>query len=328
MAVVLLDHRARPGRHLPAALQRGLRRQRGLDRHADARRRRSSSPASRRRSPSGCSSSTSAPRASSTSARSARSAIAIWLGPGTTTIADDRARCASAAAAGGALWALIPGVLKAFARTNEIITTLMLNYVAGLLLTYLIFDSASPWRDVSTIEARSFPQVDRRLPTSQFWPTWSPRGVVVPFGFLLALGVAVGLWFALPADAVRLRDERDRRLAARRPLLGHAHAAEDPRGDGPLRRASPGSAAPARSATSRTSSTPARRASRARPSATPGIVVAALGRYNPLAVVPRRRADRRAPERRALPPGPRLPDRARRRACRGSSSSARSAASC
>ena len=47
------------------------------------------------------------------------------------------------AAAGGALWALIAGVLKAFARTNEIITSLMLNYVAGQLLTYLIFDSAS-----------------------------------------------------------------------------------------------------------------------------------------------------------------------------------------
>ena len=33
----------------------------------------------------------------------------------------------------GALWALIPGVLRAFARTNEIITSLMLNYVAVLL---------------------------------------------------------------------------------------------------------------------------------------------------------------------------------------------------
>ena len=76
-------------------------------------------------------------------------------------------------AAGGALWALIPGVLKAFARTNEIITTLMLNYVAGLLLTYLIFDSASPWRDVSTIQTRSFPQ-SIALQPSQFWPTLSP----------------------------------------------------------------------------------------------------------------------------------------------------------
>ena len=90
-------------------------------------------------------------------------------------------------AAGGALWALIPGVLKAFARTNEIITSLMLNYVAGLLLTYLIFDSASPWRDVSTIQTRSFPQ-SIALKPSQFWPTASPVELVVPFGFLLALG--------------------------------------------------------------------------------------------------------------------------------------------
>src|SRR5207244_2992858 len=45
----------------------------------------------------------------------------------------------------GAFWALIPGVLRAFGRTNEIITSLMLNYVAGYLVTYLIFDSASYW---------------------------------------------------------------------------------------------------------------------------------------------------------------------------------------
>ena len=51
--------------------------------------------------------------------------------------------------------ALIPGVLRAFANTNEIITSLMLNYVAGYLLTYLIFDSSSYWRDVSTLQARS-----------------------------------------------------------------------------------------------------------------------------------------------------------------------------
>jgi ABC-type uncharacterized transport system permease subunit len=40
---------------------------------------------------------------------------------------------AMCAAAGvfGASWALIPGVLRAFTRTNEIITSLMLNYVAA-----------------------------------------------------------------------------------------------------------------------------------------------------------------------------------------------------
>ena len=84
-------------------------------------------------------------------------------------------------------------MLKAFARTNEIITTLMLNYVAGLLLTYMIFDSASPWRDVSTIQTRSFPQ-SVALKPSQFWPTVTVFGVSVSFGFLLALGVAIALY--------------------------------------------------------------------------------------------------------------------------------------
>ena len=93
---------------------------------------------------------------------------AIWLGPHhgiVLTICS----CVPARPAGGALWALIAGVLKAFARTSEILTTLMLNYVAGQLLTYLIFDSASPWRDVSTVQARSFPQAIP-LADGQFWP--------------------------------------------------------------------------------------------------------------------------------------------------------------
>ena len=85
------------------------------------------------------------------------SGIAIWLGPHHATALTILAMCACGAAA-ASLWALIPAVLKAFGRTNEIITSLMLNYVAGLLLTYLIFDSASPWRDVSTVQTRSFPQ--------------------------------------------------------------------------------------------------------------------------------------------------------------------------
>jgi simple sugar transport system permease protein len=117
---------------------------------------------------------------------------AIWLGPHHALFFTIVAMCVCGAA-GAAIWALIAGVLKAFARTNEIITTLMLNYVAGLLLTYLIFDSASPWRDLSTIQTRSFPQSVALRP-SQFWPTVTIFGVVVPFGFLLGLGVAVGLW--------------------------------------------------------------------------------------------------------------------------------------
>jgi general nucleoside transport system permease protein len=117
---------------------------------------------------------------------------AIWLGPHHATVLAILAMCACAAAA-GSLWALIPGVLKAFGRTNEIITSLMLNYVAGQLLTYLIFDSASPWRDISTVQTRSFPQAIPLQP-SQFWPTLSPLGVVVPLGALIAVAVAAGMF--------------------------------------------------------------------------------------------------------------------------------------
>ncbi|MBN9670603.1 ABC transporter permease [Roseibium aggregatum] len=47
-------------------------------------------------------------------------------------------------ALGGALWALIPALLKTRFNTNEILTSLMLVYVASLLLDYLV---RGPWRD-------------------------------------------------------------------------------------------------------------------------------------------------------------------------------------
>ena len=42
----------------------------------------------------------------------------------------------------------IAAVLKAWAKTNEIITTLMLNYVAIQLFNHLVY---GPWRDPSSL---------------------------------------------------------------------------------------------------------------------------------------------------------------------------------
>jgi general nucleoside transport system permease protein len=92
----------------------------------------------------------------------------------------------------GAFWALIPGILRAFAHTNEIITSLMLNYVAGYVLTYLIFDSASYWRDTSTLQARSFP-TGKPIPAAGEWTSYG-SSVVVPLGFVIGLAVAVAIW--------------------------------------------------------------------------------------------------------------------------------------
>src|SRR5206468_4160047 len=45
---------------------------------------------------------------------------------------------------GGAAWALIPGILRAYFGVNEIITSLMLNYVAILFSEYLVYE---PWKN-------------------------------------------------------------------------------------------------------------------------------------------------------------------------------------
>jgi simple sugar transport system permease protein len=95
-----------------------------------------------------------------------------------------------AGAIGGALLALIPAVLRAFFSTSEIIVSLMLNYVAALFLTYLIFDSESYWRDTSTPEAKVFPQ-GKFLPDAASWPVIHIGGFALPFGFVLGVVIAV-----------------------------------------------------------------------------------------------------------------------------------------
>jgi len=102
----------------------------------------------------------------------------------------------AAGCAGGAAWALIPGILRAFFRTNEIITSLMLNYVAGYLLTYLIFNSQSYWRQTSGFNASVFP-TSKDLPSSAVWPGATVHvhgGVALPLGAGFAVLVAVLLW--------------------------------------------------------------------------------------------------------------------------------------
>ena len=97
---------------------------------------------------------------------------------------------------GGVAWALIPGILRAFFRTNEILTSLLLNYVAGYILTYLIFQSQSYWRQTKGFNATVFP-TGKPLPPSARWPGLSfdvQGGLVLPLGAGLAVLVAVVLW--------------------------------------------------------------------------------------------------------------------------------------
>src|SRR6266508_1830438 len=96
----------------------------------------------------------------------------------------------AASAAGGAFLAAIPGILRAYFSTNEILTSLMLNYVVGVVLTYLIFDSHSYLRDTSGFEASVFPQ-GKILAGEASWSSWTIAGVALPLGFLLAAALAI-----------------------------------------------------------------------------------------------------------------------------------------
>ena len=89
---------------------------------------------------------------------------------------------------GGALWGLIPGILKARFGVNEIITSLMLNYVSILWLEHLYF---GPWRDPA---GRGFPGTAMFPETAWLYRFWGTR---VHLGLFVGL-IAAGLfWFVL-----------------------------------------------------------------------------------------------------------------------------------
>ena len=82
-------------------------------------------------------------------------------------------------AVGGMLWASIPAFLRTRFNTNEILVSLMLNYVAILLLSYLVHD---PWRDP---DGFNFPE-SRLFSDSALLP-------VVLEGTRLHLGIVIAL---------------------------------------------------------------------------------------------------------------------------------------
>jgi simple sugar transport system permease protein len=93
---------------------------------------------------------------------------------------------------GGGLWGLIPGLLRARFHVNEIITSLMLNYVAILWLEHLYF---GPWRDPA---GRGFPG------TAIFPETaWMPRFFQTRMHLGLVLGLAVAAIVAVVLTQTR-----------------------------------------------------------------------------------------------------------------------------
>ncbi len=88
--------------------------------------------------------------------------------------------------AGGMAWAAIPAFLKTRFNTNEILTSLMLVYVAILLLSYLIH---GPWRDP---DGFNFPE-SRLFHDSARLPVLF-QGTRLHIGWPIALAVAATTW--------------------------------------------------------------------------------------------------------------------------------------
>lgn len=93
-----------------------------------------------------------------------------------------------AGAIGGAIWAGIPGLLKAKTGAHEVITTIMMNYIAFRLSDYLI---TGPMRRPGFVPVTPFVEESARL--LRFFP--EPNRLHA--GFLLALAMAVLVWWFL-----------------------------------------------------------------------------------------------------------------------------------
>ncbi len=88
---------------------------------------------------------------------------------------------------GGALWAAIPAFLRTRFNANEILVSLMLTYVAGLLLSYLV---TGPWKDPMGF---GFPQT-RLFGEGAILPILLD-GTRMHIGFPLALVAVAAAWF-------------------------------------------------------------------------------------------------------------------------------------
>ncbi len=95
----------------------------------------------------------------------------------------------------GALWGLVPGYLKAKLNVNEIITTLMMNYIASSWVLFWVFGA---WSEAGFQMSPQFPK-----------SAWMPRlldyakqikifsGMTLHLGIVLGLIAVVVVWFII-----------------------------------------------------------------------------------------------------------------------------------
>ncbi len=116
----------------------------------------------------------------------AATAVGLFLGdlPGILLLP----LCVAAGIAAGGLWGFIPAVLKVRLAVDEVVTTLMLNFVALLFTSYLV---NHPLRDTTTYGA-----ISHMVPQSVWLPS-IPGMPGATSAFLVAVVLALVSWLAL-----------------------------------------------------------------------------------------------------------------------------------
>lgn len=101
-----------------------------------------------------------------------------------------------AGAIGGLIWILIPTLARAYANVSELITTLLLNFVAILLVYYVSTDA---WRERGGVANSATPRIPAEMP--EFW------GLVhwgLPIAVILAIIAALIFNFTKWGYEIRL----------------------------------------------------------------------------------------------------------------------------
>jgi simple sugar transport system permease protein len=94
------------------------------------------------------------------------------------------------AAVAGGIWAMVPGLLKAFRNVNEVISSIMMNYIGMYIVNFMVvqtvFDSAK--NQSITPYAATIPKfgLERIFPDSS-----------INFGFIIAIAVAILIYIVL-----------------------------------------------------------------------------------------------------------------------------------
>ena len=99
---------------------------------------------------------------------------------------------------GGAIWGGIPGLLRAKTGAHEVIVTIMLNYVAVYLVSYLL-------RQPAFQREGSANPISPKLDDNALYPLLLGDGFRLHLGFIVAIIATAGVWWLLNRSTIGFR---------------------------------------------------------------------------------------------------------------------------